>query len=103
MRRNKRGGPMNISNFVGSLMITVAISIVGFSLYQQNERDFAESQRWLEVCKKQTGEELQRVVKQMENDNSIPKEAWDQAKRGIDAYDEDYLYSRCYKEWHAGE
>ena len=83
-------------------MVTIAVLIVGFSLYQQNERHFAESQRWLEVCKKQVGVQLQHGADRAANDDSLPEEVLERAKRGIDAYDQDYLYSQCYKEWHAG-
>ena len=94
---------MNITNLVGAALIAVAVLVVGFFLYQQDERHFAESQRWLEVCKKQWEERLQVSAERISNDESLPEEVREQAKLGIDAYDQDYLYSLCYKEWHVGE
>jgi hypothetical protein len=94
---------MNITNIIGAALIAVAVLVVGFFLYQQDERHFAESQRWLEVCKKQFEERVLSRAEQISNDESLPEEVRKQAKLGIDAYDQDYLYSQCYKEWHAGE
>lgn len=93
---------MNITNLVGGLPVTIAVLLVGFALYQQNERHFAESQRWLGVCLKQFEVELQQNLERTLKDDSLPEEVREQAKLGIDAWDQDYLYSKCYKEWHGG-
>ena len=94
---------MNITNIIGAALIAVVVLFVGFFLYQQDERHFAESQRWLEVCKRQLEEQLQLAVEQISNDESLPEEVREQAELGIDAYDQDYIYSHCYREWHSGE
>lgn len=90
---------MNITNFVGAATISVSVLIVGFFLYQQSERHFSESRRWLEVCKAQQQAQLQNMV-----DNSdklqLPDGVVASAKLGIDGMDADDLYSMCFKEWH---
>jgi hypothetical protein len=93
---------MKIIILVGSSIIAVAVLVVGYFLYQQSERHFAESQRWLSVCIKQVETELERDLPRVLGDESLPEEVRESAKRGIKAWDQDYLYSRCYKEWHAG-
>lgn len=93
---------MKNASLSGAAIICVAIFGVGFVLHQQSERHFSESQRWLEVCKKQLGERLKIEAERMRNDSSIPEEVRKNAQRGIDGWDEDYLYSQCYKEFHAG-
>jgi hypothetical protein len=93
---------MNITNYASGLIVSVAVLAVGFSLYQQEERHFAESQRWLDVCKKQLKETLRIEAERIRDDTSLPKEVRENAQRGIDGWDQDYVYSHCYKEWHAG-
>jgi hypothetical protein len=93
---------MNITALVGALMITIAVLIVGYALHQQNEAHVAESQRWLEVCKKEQQTRLDANIKVLE-ERDTSKEMLARAQRTIENYEPDYLYSICYKEWHAGE
>lgn len=93
---------MKYASLIGAAMVSVAVIAVGFALYQQNERHFSESQRWLEVCKRQQQAILQRGAEQARDNPGIPEEVRRNAQLGIEGWDEDYLYSTCFKEWHAG-
>jgi hypothetical protein len=93
---------MKHAHLIGSAMICAAVIGVGFALYQQNERHYLKSQRWFEVCKKQTAATLQTRYEQVQKNPNLPEEAKKDAKVGIEDYDQDYLYSKCFKEWHAG-
>jgi hypothetical protein len=93
---------MNLSNIVGAGMVSVVVIVASFALYQQNERHFAESQRWLEVCKREQEVRARHTAEQVRDDPNLPEEVRDAAQLGIQGWSEDYLYSSCFKEWHAG-
>jgi hypothetical protein len=93
---------MRNGNLIAAATICTSVVVVGIVLYQQNERHFSDSQRWFEVCKRQLDKQAKSAAENIRDDSSIPEDVRKSAQLGIEGWDEDYLYSTCYKQWHAG-
>ncbi len=94
---------MNITNSFGVGVITVAVLAVGFVLYQQSERHFSESQRWYDVCRKEFVRQMEAGNEQIAA-NSTPEQIREMGGLPtIEDYEEEYIYSKCYREWHGGQ
>jgi hypothetical protein len=94
---------MKYASLIGATVVSIAVLVVGFALYRQNERQFVESQRWFEVCKRQQQDQALAAAELARDDPSLPEEVRKNAQLGIQGWSEDYLYSKCFKEWHGGD